>query len=209
MPPPPPLPTTALREPTLKKPWYRRTWVWITAAAVIGIGVGAASHTDPDPTTSAPYKALHSQYAALQDHDQQQAANLASASASIATLTAQVGDIPSEKASIAAAKKSLTQRDAKLAAAQLNLQREQHAVSRIRDTILATTVAGNGTYHVGQDMTAGTYHSSGNSECYWQISSDANGNDIIANNNVTGPAFVSVVPGQYFESQDCSPWIKQ
>jgi hypothetical protein len=64
---------------------------------------------------------------------------------------------------------------------------------------------------VGTDLEAGTYHSgtpdSGN--CYWEISSDANGSNIVQNNNSAGSSTVSLRRGQYSTSQGCSDWARR
>jgi hypothetical protein len=58
----------------------------------------------------------------------------------------------------------------------------------------------DGTYLVGTDIPAGKYKGIvTGSTGYWQISSDANGSNIIANDNVTGPFYVQARAGQYLE----------
>ena len=65
---------------------------------------------------------------------------------------------------------------------------------------LTSGAISNGTYLVGTDIPAGRYKGTvTGSTGYWQISSDANGSNIIANNNVTGPFYVQVNKGQYLE----------
>jgi len=65
-------------------------------------------------------------------------------------------------------------------------------------TAPAAKTFSDGTYLVGTDMPAGRYKGtvSGGSG-YWQISRDANGNNIIANDNPTGVFYVQVSNGQY------------
>jgi hypothetical protein len=65
---------------------------------------------------------------------------------------------------------------------------------------LTSGAISNGTYLVGTDIPAGRYKGTvTGSTGYWQISSDANGSNITANNNVTGPFYVQVRKGQYIE----------
>jgi hypothetical protein len=65
---------------------------------------------------------------------------------------------------------------------------------------LTSGAISNGTYLVGTDIPAGKYKGTTTGDSgYWQISSDANGSNIIANNNVTGPFYVQVKKGQYLE----------
>lgn len=70
----------------------------------------------------------------------------------------------------------------------------------------ATTVSGDGRYEVGRDMRSGTYRSADNFGCYWEITSDANGDKILSNDNSDGSAIVTVRKGQFFGSQGCSDW---
>ena len=88
-----------------------------------------------------------------------------------------------------AAVKAKAEADAKAAA----------AVAAAAAAAKANTFAA-GIYLVGTDLPAGRYKGApAAGSAYWQISSDANGNDIIANNNVEGPFYIEVKAGQYLE----------
>lgn len=64
----------------------------------------------------------------------------------------------------------------------------------------APTTFSDGTYLVGTDLPAGRYKGSpSGGDGYWQISKDANGDNIISNNNVSGSFYVQVKKGQYLE----------
>ncbi|MGW7817019.1 hypothetical protein ACWGLF_02595 [Streptomyces puniciscabiei] len=70
-----------------------------------------------------------------------------------------------------------------------------------------------GMYKVGTDIAPGTYKSTGNTDdsCYWERTKDAEHglNSIIANNNVTGTAVVTISPGDaYFKTSGCGAWKK-
>ena len=63
-----------------------------------------------------------------------------------------------------------------------------------------------GQYLVGVDFPAGEYKLENNDEdksAYYAITSDANGRDIIANDNFKGGSYVSVSDGQYLEINRC------
>jgi len=64
----------------------------------------------------------------------------------------------------------------------------------------------DGTYKVGVDINPGEYRTAGGGECYWQVSSDAGGNNILNNNNFSGPAYVNVSSGQYLEVDGGCDW---
>ncbi|WP_435285631.1 hypothetical protein [Streptomyces bacillaris] len=79
----------------------------------------------------------------------------------------------------------------------------------------AASVAGDGTYLVGEDMKAGTYMSAGPADsaipnCYWARLKDASGefDAIIANGNAQGQARVTVRKGEYFQTSGCETWKK-
>ncbi|QLE72388.1 hypothetical protein FGW37_12965 [Streptomyces rectiverticillatus] len=77
-----------------------------------------------------------------------------------------------------------------------------------------TEMPGNGMYKVGADIAPGTYKSTGNKQdsCYWERTKDAlheSADSIIANENVTGNAVVTITPGDaYFKSAGCTDWKK-
>ena len=66
------------------------------------------------------------------------------------------------------------------------------------------TVWDDGTYEVGKDIALGKYISTSDN-CYWQISNDTNGQDIVVNGMQSGQQIVELsTPGQYFTVQRCS-----
>ena len=70
-----------------------------------------------------------------------------------------------------------------------------------------------GMFAVGSDIAPGTYRSTGNKDasCYWERTKDADHSlrSIIANNNVTGTAVVTIGPGDaYFKTTGCGDWKK-
>lgn len=72
-----------------------------------------------------------------------------------------------------------------------------------------------GMLKVGVDIAPGTYKSAGSTEggtgCYWERTKDASGStdSIIANENPTGQAIVTIAPGDgYFKTTDCQDWKK-
>ncbi|MGW0884528.1 hypothetical protein [Streptomyces sp. NPDC002671] len=78
----------------------------------------------------------------------------------------------------------------------------------------ASAMSGKGgMFKVGTDIAPGTYKSTGNKDdsCYWERTKDAeHGLDsIIANNNVTGTAVVTIRPTDaYFKTTSCGDWKK-
>jgi hypothetical protein len=78
----------------------------------------------------------------------------------------------------------------------------------------ATRMKGDGgMYRVGADIAPGTYRSTGNADdgCYWERDKDATHslNSIVANDNVTGTAVVTISAGDgYFKTTGCGDWKK-
>jgi hypothetical protein len=78
----------------------------------------------------------------------------------------------------------------------------------------ATKMTGDGgMFRVGVDIAPGTYRSTGNTDdlCYWERAKDAeHGLDsILANDNVTGTAVVTISPQDaYFKTTGCKDWKK-
>lgn len=70
-----------------------------------------------------------------------------------------------------------------------------------------------GMFRVGSDIAPGIYKSPGNADdsCYWERTKDADHglNSIIANNNVTGTAVVTIsAKDAYFKTSGCGDWKK-
>ncbi|WP_404192742.1 hypothetical protein [Streptomyces tauricus] len=78
----------------------------------------------------------------------------------------------------------------------------------------ATLIKGDGGMHkVGADIAPGTYRSSGNTDdlCYWERTKDSSHSmeSVIANNNVSGSAVVTIAAGDaYFKTSGCKDWKK-
>jgi hypothetical protein len=75
-----------------------------------------------------------------------------------------------------------------------------------------TTMGGDGVYVVGVNIRRGTYSTSGavggsGGDCYYALLSSTNTSDIIDNNNVTGPATITVGPGvKAVQVTGCNTW---
>lgn len=88
------------------------------------------------------------------------------------------------------------------------------AVPEPTKTVPIPTTLEDGLYHVGEDAPAGTYRLadpvSESDGCYWEKSTDAEGEDIIANDFMgEGRLQVTLKKGQWFESDDCGTWVKK
>lgn len=203
----PAAPTPSLVIGPVKAPrgrWWNRPAVQLGGVGalmllVVGgaIAATAALAAGPEPTDTAEYIKLERKYreaqSALVDAD--------------ARVAAAEHGIPDREKAVIEAEAALTQREADVAAAEADVADREKAVGIAEDEVAANTISGEGVYEVGRDMKPGTYRSAGNFQCYWQVSSDPNGDDILSNDNVDGPAIVTVRSGQYFTSSGCDDWI--
>jgi hypothetical protein len=65
------------------------------------------------------------------------------------------------------------------------------------DPLLSSNIS-DGTYRVGYDIEAGWYQGTVNDHMgYWEVSSDANGQTLVANDYATAPFTLNVTSGQY------------
>ncbi|GAA2498092.1 hypothetical protein [Streptomyces longisporus] len=85
--------------------------------------------------------------------------------------------------------------------------------AKAKGTPAARMAGDGGMFRVGSDIAAGTYRSTGNKDdsCYWERTKDADHSlhSIIANNNVTGTAVVTISPRDaYFKTTGCGDWKK-
>lgn len=86
------------------------------------------------------------------------------------------------------------------------------AAPKAKPTTKAQTIIHPGVWHVGEDVPPGRYRAATTVEdgCYWEITKDAEAQDIVANGAPTGgrPQF-TLKNGQWFDSHDCGDWVKQ
>ncbi len=73
------------------------------------------------------------------------------------------------------------------------------------DTSLSENSYSDGKYKIGTDIPAGEYviFANDETEAYFCLSSDANGNDIIANDNFQYNSIMKLKKGEYLELSDC------
>ncbi len=74
---------------------------------------------------------------------------------------------------------------------------------------IASVRFGDGTHRVGRDIPARTYRATPDDSCYWARLRNFSGaiNGIIANENTSGPALVTIKPSDKgFESSRCGTW---
>ncbi|MCD9875537.1 hypothetical protein [Streptomyces guryensis] len=85
--------------------------------------------------------------------------------------------------------------------------------AKAKSTPAARMAGDGGMFRVGSDIAPGTYRSTGNKDdsCYWERAKDADHSlrSVIANNNVTGTAVVTIGASDgYFKTTGCGDWKK-
>lgn len=73
------------------------------------------------------------------------------------------------------------------------------------------SITANGVYKVGVDIKPGTYYTKGGVDqfCYWELTTDYAGSDIIQNDWSDGRRMVTILSSDpYFYTQDCGAWYR-
>lgn len=209
--PPPPPPMTAPSAPTrgTRKKVRKLPWVIGAAAALVGFGAGvgvgvAASQTDPK--TTGEYKAVARK---LDDATARVTGLTSRLQSAKDQLTTALGTIPSREAALKSGESKLRSDEAALKQEQASVRRRERAVGIVERTIARNTISGDGIYQVGTDIKPGQYKTKGGAECYYAVLNSSDTNDIVDNNNVSGPAIVDVRAGQYLELSGCNDFVWQ
>jgi TolA-binding protein len=115
------------------------------------------------------------------------------------------GEIESLNGDASQARKDARREEKKLA-------RLKDQVSGVQQQIADNTIPGDGTFVVGKDIQPGTYKSEGQDSCYWARLAGLGGglDDIIANDNTSGPVTIEVSPGdRALELSGCAEFVRQ
>lgn len=72
----------------------------------------------------------------------------------------------------------------------------------------ADSINEDGVYVVGSDIPAGTWHTTGGSECYYALLNSTDTSDIRDNNNFNGPATVTLHSGAFQINGGCT-WSRK
>lgn len=198
--------TTPTTSPSAKPSWYRRTWVIALTAGLSGLGVGAASAGGADVTKTSEYQAVAKQRDDAKASLSTKNDELSKARADLTTLA---GDLPEREAAVTKKEADLGSREVDVKAREAAVKKRENAVSKTEQLIEDNTIGGDGVYEVGADIKAGTYKTKGSTGCYYAILNSSDTSDIADNNNIDGPATVTVRNGQFLELSGCDDWVLQ
>lgn len=106
-------------------------------------------------------------------------------------------------------KVDLDSRESKLAAAVAEYGKLKAELDA-RTAALKATSFGDGIWQVGRDIQPGSYRETQPAgTCYYALLRSSNTSDIINNNNINGPATVTLTAAvAFFESHRCGTWTK-
>lgn len=211
---PPQTDSPAPTGPTRRRLGFLRTWqFWTVTGLVLVLALG---------WTMAFYN-----YGISQDN----AASIAGVKSDNAKLTEQLGDVARERDELQASRDAAAnaanavkvredaakKREDELAQREGAAKQREDAVKVREDAVTqqekvqAQNTITEGTWAVGVDVQPGTYRTKEavSGQCYWGIYADANGDDIVANDIVTGGRpTVTIKSGQFFKTSRCGDWIK-
>jgi multidrug efflux pump subunit AcrA (membrane-fusion protein) len=196
-----------------KPAWFQRTWVMATAAGTLGLVLGIASSGSADVTSTPEYEAVAAERDAATEEAEKARDLLADAEEELHEVE---GDLPAREAALEKAQQELTKREAAIKKAERAVAKAEKAVAKrekavgiIEKEIARNTISGDGMYKVGAEIKPGTYRTSGAVGCYYAVLNSTDTSDIAENNNIDGPAFVTVSEGQYLEVVRCADWVLQ
>lgn len=98
--------------------------------------------------------------------------------------------------------------EARLAAKEKKLAGDERAVKALKGQVQSSTISDDGVYVVGKDIKAGTWHTSGGSQCYYATLNSTNTSDISDNNNFNGPETVNVDGAFAFQIPGGCSWVR-
>jgi hypothetical protein len=98
--------------------------------------------------------------------------------------------------------------EAKLALKEKRLAADEHAVKVLKGQVQSSTISADGVYVVGKDITAGVWHTSGGSQCYYATLNSTDTSDISDNNNFNGPETVNVDGAFAFQISGGCSWVR-
>jgi hypothetical protein len=207
--------------PKHRSPWLKR--IGIGAAIVValgaGVGIGAAGSNQQSQLNAANAKVstrdttigqLHGQISSLQG----QIGTLQSQNSSLQSQYNAEKNTAQHALSVATAKVKAQDaaRQAQLNSEAANLKSQQQQLAQLTGMTQNNQISQDGVYIVGHDMKGGTWHTSGGSQCYYALLASSTNtsdvNNIITNDNFSGPNTVSMGGAYAFDISGGCTWVK-
>jgi hypothetical protein len=197
-------------------------WLPLVAASVaallVGIAIGAASNSHSSQVNSlkrhlASSKSDASLARSRADGEQQDIADLKTQLSAATTLAAIAQQKAEQKAQSDYATKlaAVKDRENQVKGREDAVSKREAAVQKAEQGLQATAFDGDGLYLVGRDVQPGVYSTtaSDSGNCYIARLSSTNTNDIIDNQNTSGPTTVTIEPtDRAIQVDGCNPFKK-
>jgi hypothetical protein len=185
----------------------------VLLGAGIGIGATTGSNTSQLNADKAKLGTASSQIAGLRQQVSQLQSTASSLSGQMQTDTQQLAAAQSQAAhavSVATAtvKAQDAARQAQLNSEAATLKSQQAQLAQQQGVTQNNQISQDGVYVIGRDMKGGTWHTSGGSQCYYALLGSTDTSNIIDNNNITGPATVSLGGAYAFDISGGCTWVK-
>jgi hypothetical protein len=179
-------------------------------AGLIAVGVLAVTGWGAFGIAMSRADSVESSLASTQDTLTTTADELKTVKDSLADVTSDRDDLQSQVNQIEDREQAAKKREDDVQVREDAVKKREDAATAAEQRVADNTF-GSGTYQVGADIEPGTYRTDGGSFCYWARLSGGGGtlDDIIANNNVEGPATVTIDASDWgFENRGCGKWTK-
>ena len=164
-------------------------------------------------TSTPQYKKVADQRDAARSDLDSTKSDLATTQSDLETMKSKIstieGQIPAREKAVTKREANVKAREAAVVKKEASVSKREKAVGIVETEIANNTISGEGIFKVGKDMKAGTYKTDGAGGCYYAILNSTDTSDIADNNNIDGPAFVTVHDGQYFQTARCADWVLQ
>lgn len=187
----------------------RKQVLGVLVASVLLAGGTSFGATLPDPTSSEAYRGMADAKAGVESERDSLRSDYDSLKSDYEALQAGIAD---KEAKVQARETDVGKAESAVKSAEAAVKKREEAVTAAEKLKAANTVS-DGTWTVGQDITAGTYRATSDvgSSCYWGIcETGSNGSNIIENDIPGGgrPS-VALSAGQDFKSSRCGTWTRQ
>ncbi|MGC9671223.1 hypothetical protein ACNTMW_32340 [Planosporangium sp. 12N6] len=177
----------------------RRPRLWVAGVLVVALVCGWALALHYRGTSEAQHRANDKNRATIRD-----------LTGRLETVTRERDTYKARDDQIRTREDAAKQREDRVQSREDAVKQREDAVTQA-EKVQAQNTIHEGIWAVGVDIQPGTYRVKDpvSGSCYWGIYSDANGNNIVANDIVTGGRpTVTLAGGQYFTTRRCGDWTK-
>ena len=178
----------------------RRPLLVLPLALIVGalVGAGTVAALSPAPMDTSEYQALEGRLDRAVEAKEE---DIAEQRDQISDLRIEKGKLETAANDVEKQQEAADARDAELAA--------REAAVGAAEVAQKASQFGDGVHIVGTTMAAGVYSIASSDSCYyvWRTGTGSD-SEIVDNNIVSGPATVTLLDGEVFETNRCGTWTK-